>query len=68
MIKKFCYSSSCGPAKLTGFNIEQYWVCTSCKEEITERLKNEIDDRLAGKAVKQQTEDEDDSDAWKFYD
>lgn len=45
-IKNYCYSEKCGPVKLTGFNIEQYWVCIGCREEITERLKNQIEEQI----------------------
>ncbi len=43
-IKNYCYSNSCGPAIQTGFQ-EQYWICRSCREEITSRLAQDIKQR-----------------------
>lgn len=42
--KHYCYSDDC-EIILTGFQIDQYWVCKKCKFEITEGLKQKIETR-----------------------
>lgn len=48
-IKRYCYASKCGPVVITGFHHEQYPVCKACKQEISERLRKEIEDRVEPK-------------------
>lgn len=42
--KSYCYKSDCQVIE-TGFHLEKYQVCTVCHEEVTENLKNTIQDR-----------------------
>ena len=42
-IKTFCYKSDCGPIVETGFHLEKYQICTKCKEEVSEVLKDRVD-------------------------
>lgn len=43
-IKTYCYKSICQYVE-TGFHLEKYYVCSVCKEEISENLRNSIDSR-----------------------
>jgi hypothetical protein len=45
--KTYCYQKPCGPVVQTGFRLEQYYVCSHCKEEVSEALKKIIDDRVS---------------------
>lgn len=40
-VKNYCYAS-CGPVVVTGFHHEQYKVCKSCKQEISDALYERI--------------------------
>ena len=42
--KSYCYKTTCEVVE-TGFHLEKYQVCKTCKEEVTENLKNTINDR-----------------------
>lgn len=54
--KTHCYSGACGPVVQTGFQFEIYWVCKACKCEISERLKEEIEERLKKKTASNSSE------------
>lgn len=43
-VKTYCYTHECELVK-TGFHLEQYWVCKSCKKEVTDALKESIVER-----------------------
>lgn len=45
-IKAYCYKDGCGPVVETGFHLEKYLVCTKCKEEVTENLRDTIKSRI----------------------
>ena len=45
MAKNYCYKSTCKFVE-TGFQIEQYLVCTHCKEEVTPELKTRKEEEL----------------------
>lgn len=49
-IKNYCYSNKCGPVVRTGFQHDFYFVCRQCKEEVTEHLAREIEDRSERKS------------------
>jgi hypothetical protein len=38
--KQWCYQDKCGPFVQTGFHLEQYLVCKTCKEEVSCALKD----------------------------
>ena len=48
-IKNYCYKVPCGPVVKTGFNLEQYFVCRECKEEVTESLADRIKEKTDAK-------------------
>jgi hypothetical protein len=56
-VKNYCYSAKCGPVAYGGFHLEKYPVCKFCKEEITERLANDIKNR-EGKNSKDLSQEE----------
>lgn len=43
--KTYCYKGDCGPVVETGFQAREgfFYVCTNCKEEISENLKRTIE-------------------------
>lgn len=43
-VKTYCYKSECNIV-ITGFQHEQYSVCTICKEEVDSTLSEKIKDR-----------------------
>lgn len=42
--KGFCYYEDCKSA-ITGFNVSQWKVCSSCKQEITDELYERIQEK-----------------------
>jgi len=73
MAKNYCYRDVCNFVQ-TGFHLEQYMVCTKCKEEVTEALctrKREEQEaerkRLEReKRRREQDEEDDQKDLWQF--
>ena len=55
-VKTYCYKSNCGPIVRTGFQHDFYNVCSSCKEEVCDRIKDAYEE-------KQKKKDETDKDS-----
>jgi predicted secreted Zn-dependent protease len=56
--KTYCYKNECKVVR-TGFHLENYPVCSHCKEEITESLYNIIKER-------NEPDTEKEEDPWTF--
>lgn len=57
-LKKVCYRVDCGPIIQTGFSTT-YYICKSCKLEISENLAEEINKRKKEKKSSDQYDDDD---------
>lgn len=55
-IKTYCYNSNCGPIVKTGAVQSTWIVCKSCKNEISERLAEEIKNRKPKEEPKEEPE------------
>jgi phosphoketolase len=42
--KTYCYKNTCKVVQ-TGFHLNQYYVCSECKEEVSTHLKEIIEER-----------------------
>lgn len=72
MAKNYCYKDSCKFVQ-TGFHLEQYMVCTTCKDEVTQSLcdrkkeEQEADRKRLERQKRRREEDEDEQkDLWQF--
>lgn len=64
--KSYCYKSNCSIV-ITGFHLNQYFVCSHCKEEVSESLKKQVEDRESKKDEPTSDEFEDpESYLWKL--
>lgn len=59
-IRTHCYNKKCGPVVEAGFHFERWLVCKECKQEVTQRLAEEIEERIAIKEenIKKPIDDE----------
>lgn len=66
MTKWFCYNENCNIVQ-TGFQIEQYYVCTHCKQEVDTALKEKVEAKQKQKKDREKKDLEpEQQDFWEF--
>lgn len=58
-VKTYCYKSKCGPVVKTGAVLSVWLVCKECKEEVSEKLAEDINNKLPHEAPSHHTNNDD---------
>jgi hypothetical protein len=67
VIKTVCYSGTCEIVE-SGFHLEKYKVCRTCKLEVSAELARRLEEKKASKAESKKIEIEDQDDYFDMYD